>query len=177
MTPYWFAYADNPANAGIYGLLYTAEGATGYANAGVTQGICPDGWHVSTSGDWCLMDKFLDLTYYDCSYPNQWPGPLGFWGGTQIRNKLLEPGIGHWTCGDPQSLITNESGFTALSGGGRGLSGGYFYEIGISAVWWATGPGSGITQMGARGIRCDSVGDYRGIFPGESGNSVRCVKN
>ncbi len=54
--------------------------------AGTSQGICPDGWHVSTSGDWCLMDKFLDSTYTDYSYPNLYPGPLGFWSGTQIRN-------------------------------------------------------------------------------------------
>ncbi|MBK6963776.1 MAG: hypothetical protein IPH20_07440 [Bacteroidales bacterium] len=48
-----YCYQDNPSNCEIYGGLYqwTELMQSGFGDPG-NSGICPDGWHIPTIGEW-----------------------------------------------------------------------------------------------------------------------------
>jgi uncharacterized protein (TIGR02145 family) len=77
--------------------------------------LCPVGWHVPTDAEWTILTTGL--------------GGTGVAGG-----KLKETGITHWL--SPNSGATNESGFTALPGGG--LTGTFHYIGSFGYCWSAT---------------------------------------
>lgn len=82
-----WVYADNSANADIYGRLYNWE---------IAKQSCPTGWHLPVRTDWEELFIFL--------------GGMNNCGG-----KMKETGTSHWKL--PNEGATNESGFTALPGG------------------------------------------------------------
>jgi uncharacterized protein (TIGR02145 family) len=88
-------YNFEPANSEKYGKLYG-----GYvADADNPKNICPVGWHVPSDNDWTILTTYL--------------------GGEDIAGgKLKEDGTIHWS--SPNTGATNESGFNALPGGGKG---------------------------------------------------------
>jgi hypothetical protein len=53
---------------------------------------------------------------------------------------LKEKGYEHWKYSDKVASATNETGFTALPGGSRGISNKTFLlnfaDLGIDAIWW-----------------------------------------
>lgn len=82
------------------------------------QGLAPDGWHVATDPEWVSLNSFL---------------------GDNAGGKIKETGFAHWR--SPNSGATNESGFTALPGGGRAnvLAGnGTFVSMAEDAVFWTS---------------------------------------
>jgi uncharacterized protein (TIGR02145 family) len=84
-----------------YGGLYNWREAMQYNPSdtgivGKTQGVCPTGWHIPTPQEIFTLRDYL--------------------GGRQAAGgKLKETGTVHWL--PPNEGATNESGFTALSGG------------------------------------------------------------
>lgn len=52
-----YCYDTTAANCDTYGRLYTWNAAT---LNGTEQGICPDGWHVSTRTDWENLEKTVN---------------------------------------------------------------------------------------------------------------------
>ena len=74
--------------------------------------LCPVGWHISTDEDWAKLDTFL---------------------GDDAANKLKDPD-GDWT-----SVLgaTNETNFSAIPAGYRGLNG-VFSGLKRDAAWWTT---------------------------------------
>ena len=78
--------------------------------------IAPEGWHVATEREW------RDLSIQ-----------------TAILH-LKEKGYEHWKYSDKVASATNETGFTALPGGSRGISNKTFLlnfaDLGIDAIWW-----------------------------------------
>ena len=99
---YWFVYDDDLGNLDIYGRLYTWYTVTDSRN------VCPDGWHIPTDIEWTILTSSLD-------------------GMIPAGGKLKEIGTSHWL--SPNAGATNESGFSALPGGGRNYSG-IFDKIG-----------------------------------------------
>ncbi len=98
-------YDSIASNAEIYGRLYDRE------TAGA---VCPDGWHLPSDAEWEELIDYL--------------------GGAYIAGgKMKEAGTTHWT--SPNTGATNESGFTALPGGGRSTLHGGFYGLGSNAVF------------------------------------------
>ncbi|MBA7544886.1 hypothetical protein ES705_37247 [subsurface metagenome] len=105
---YWYNN-DEPTYANTYGALYNW-----YT---VEKGnLCPTGWHVPTDAEWTTLTDYL--------------------GGASVAGgKLKETGTAHWSY--PNTGATNESGFTALPGGGRSLNGTFGY-VGSSGGWWSS---------------------------------------
>ena len=78
--------------------------------------IAPEGWHVATEREW------RDLSIHTAVF------------------HLNEKGYEHWKYSDKVASATNETGFTALPGGSRGISNKTFLlnfaDLGIDAIWW-----------------------------------------
>ena len=104
---------------------YNNDEATYKANYGAlynwytvsTSNLCPTGWHVPTDAEWTTLTTYL--------------------GGESVAGgKLKETGTTHWT--SPNTGATNETGFTALPGGGRGEDGVFRYIGGACDLWSVT---------------------------------------
>lgn len=159
ISGYW-AYGNDLGNVPVYGYLYywyaVMNGASGSdLNPSGVQGVCPTGWHVPSASEWIELSTFL---------------------GTDQGGKLKEAGLDHWA--DPNTGATNESGFSALPGGG-------FYQnpnLGFrDIVYWASfWTSTFVNDM----VECTAMGLYYNN-PGLGGAnvgkanafSIRCVKD
>jgi uncharacterized protein (TIGR02145 family) len=152
---------DSTTCAQTYGALYTWSAAmnsapSSTANPSGVQGACPTGWHLPSDTEWKVLTDFL--------------GGMSVAGG-----KLKETGTTHWT--GPNTGATNESGFTALPGGGREHKGSFIYFSEYSAWWCATECNT--DNSWGRGVYNLDKTVYRLENGGSKGNgiSVRCVKD
>jgi len=50
-----YCYDNNPTNCDTYGGLYEWGEAMQYTNSVVSQGICPEGWHIPTLADFSTL--------------------------------------------------------------------------------------------------------------------------
>lgn len=104
-----YCYNDDQSNLEIFGGLYTWQEMMDYAPLdssviGVTQGICPDGWHIPTLNEWEVLIDFL--------------GGPDIAGGKMKDTGTISQGNGYWNY--PNIGATNESGFSGLPGKGIG---------------------------------------------------------
>lgn len=139
-----------------YGALYNWH-AVG------TGKLCPSGWHVPDNEEWEVLRQYLS----------------GYEGTSNDGGMLKESGTAHWA--SPNLGATNETGFAALPGGGRGSNGSFddfmLGTDGTNGSWWTS---SLETQNGSyfMGIKYDSMGLFSGASSERShGISVRCVKD
>lgn len=144
---------DGAAYKDTYGALYNWY----VVNSGK---LCPTGWHIPSDNDWNTLITSL--------------GNLDARGHGDIGGKFKETGTIHWQ--SPNTGATNESGFTALPGGGRSYSNGYFTSIGYSGSWWSSEE-SGMLNAYARRLVYDGIEISKGAFNKKSGFYVRCVKD
>ena len=132
-------------NNAAYGYLYDWETA---------MKVCPSGWHLPTDDEWKQLSDYLG-------------------GESKADNKLKETGTTHWK--SPNEEATNESGFTALPGGARLLSGTILY-VGDRGNWWsATEYYTGHTWTWS--LFYTPKGFFRSANSGALGYSVRCLKD
>ena len=103
-----------------------------------------------------------------------WATLTDYLGGESVAGgKLKEGGVAHWI--SPNTLATNEVGFSALPGGYHN-SNGSFNLIGEFGRWWSS------TEIDSQGASYQIIGYESGAI-GTSGNlkksgfSVRCVKD
>ena len=145
---YQWAYGGIESNVGIYGRLYTWHAVTD------SRGVCPTGWHVPSDAEWSTLTTFA--------------------GGESIAGgKLKETGTVHWNT--PNTLTTNLSGFTALPGGDREVTG-TFGSLGSNGGWWSTSENTAVTGW-FRFLFFDSGIVSRGYFSKSYGFAVRCIKD
>src|SRR5690554_457357 len=137
--------AKATANYTTYGVLYNWPAA---------MNACPTGWHLPSDAEWTELTDYL--------------GGEGVAGG-----KLKEIGTTHWNT--PNTNATNETGFTALPGGGRNY-GGSFNDVGSYGGWWSATEGN---ANGAwyRDLICSYSNVYRNYANKELGLSVRCLRD
>ena len=109
-------------NYNKYGVLYNWNAAMNGAtpsntNPSRVQGVCPTGWHLPSRNEW---DQLVD-----------------YLGGDSIAGgKLKETGTPLWN--SPNTGATNESGFSALPGGGFMYYDGFkFWNSGFYSIWWS----------------------------------------
>jgi OOP family OmpA-OmpF porin len=161
-TPGYCWYRNDEKTYKLYGPLYNWYAVN-------TGKLCPTGWHVPTEADWSELSSYLNDS-----------GDAG--------GKLKEKGTTHWKA--PNTGATNETGFTALPGGGCEDSGEFhsmFIEpVGIAGSWWSstesntkTIPPSNEPETNAnnRAMKNSDDGLYGGTYPKGYGMSVRCIKN
>ncbi len=123
-------------------------------NPGITQDVCPVGWYLPTDSEWIELTDFL--------------------GGESVAGgKLKEVGTNHWE--SPNTGATNESGFTALSGGSR-LDFGDFFIMGLDASFWSSTESSSYYAW-FRSLDCHSSDVNRSYNLKEGGFSVRCLRD
>ena len=111
--------------------------------------VCPEGWHLPDMEEWKVL--------------------INNYGGMENAGKKLKcskPGA-WFNCGDG----TNESGFSALPGGG-GKMHESFHAIKAAAIFWAL-PERAIVNIG-----CDhDIVSISKCTNGDCAFSVRCIKN
>ena len=142
-------YNDDENNVDTYGYLYNWYATTDSRN------IAPEGWHVPTDAEWTTLVDYLG------GNPASSPG-----------GKMQETGTTHWR--SPNTAATNETGFTALPGGGR--SGGNYSSINYFCHFWSSTVGNG-TQAWYRNLSYNNSGAYRHLQLKQHGFSVRCVRD
>jgi uncharacterized protein (TIGR02145 family) len=178
-------YNNDSTNKDTYGALYNW-----YAVA--TDKLCPTGWYVPTDEEWVVLQNYF--------------------GGNVLGNVMKEKGTFHWHYHNtdptnhrwlyPDTVATNERGFTALPGGHRsnlfleddtfGFAGIDDYQdirnndstwkfcgIGYSGYWWF------FLRYNRNADKADQVtmrynnsdADTYDQFMTKDGLSVRCLKN
>jgi len=156
-TGAWCYYFNDPANGATYGKLYN------WYAVNDPRGLAPAGWHVPTLDEWetlvsCLGGEFI------------------------AGGKLKEIGTTHWL--DPNTGATNETGFTALPGNIRQITGAFSPStstpfLGVFGDWWTTSEYNfnGLIYASHKYIvnfsgSVQNAADDKGY-----GFSVRCVRN
>jgi uncharacterized protein (TIGR02145 family) len=162
-------YNNEEPNNTTYGKLYNWYAVVD------SRGLCPAGWHVPTDNDWAIITKFLD--------PSAVTSCLNCV-SSQIAGGKMKAVSSLWN--SINESATNESGFTGLPGGTRGV-----YSLPVGAVdfrllggggfWWSS------TQYNLESAWCfplySSNGDlgggssYRSEDKKNNGFSVRCLKD
>jgi uncharacterized protein (TIGR02145 family) len=150
-TAGWCNYNNDSAIGYIYGKLYN------WFAVNDSRGLAPKGWRVPVLQDWTDLEAFLTLK--------------GLNGGT-----LKESGTEHWNT--PNTGATNETGFTALSGGIRWAAPppsltneAPFEEIKYWCTMWTQ------EWRWTRNLRSDKDNIERIGFLEYYGISVRCIKD
>jgi uncharacterized protein (TIGR02145 family) len=140
-------YEDGINNKDTFGALYNWHAV----ETGV---LCPKGWHIPSDAEWEQLVNYL--------------------GGAKVAGgKMKETGTSHWD--RPNKGATNESGFTGLPGGYRGIND-TFYGVGYLGLWWSSTQYDDNSAWN-RDLYDDGSALSRYDNYKELGMSVRCVKN
>ncbi len=157
-----FCYYNNDSNyADDYGAMYN-----GYA-ADAVRNIAPEGWHVPTDDEWKQLELYLGMSQEEAD------SEYGY-RGTNEGGKLKEIGFEHWK--SPNTGATNESGFTARSGGCRSFFDGDFHEMGVRSYYWSA-PEVNKSSVLHRRLSYYSETIYRDSSSKQSGCSIRLIRD
>ncbi len=147
---------DEAQSLAEYGRLYNWYAATDAA------GLCPSGWHVPTDGEWMVLEMELGMSESEANST----GPRGTDEGTQLKSTYGWNGGGNGT---------DSFGFSALPGGVRDFSSGYFSSAGSDGVWWSSSPSGGGAWY--RNLVNNGPDVYRSDYSPRHGFSVRCLRD
>ncbi|NQU67515.1 MAG: fibrobacter succinogenes major paralogous domain-containing protein [Candidatus Marinimicrobia bacterium] len=150
-TGAYAVYYDDPSNAVSYGNLYN------WYAVDDARDICPEGWHVPTDLEWTELTDYL--------------GGTTVAGGKMKSTGAIENGDGLWYA--PNTGATNESGFTALPAGYRGIDA-FYGGMGYYGRYWSS-MADGNGSAWGRGLVYTDSGVGRYSFSRRYGNSVRCT--
>lgn len=133
--------------------------------------IAPVGWHVPTDAEWTILIEYLIANGYN-------------WDGTTTGNKIaksiasrtdwITATYGNWPPGNNPTL-NNRSGFSALPGGWRESSGGFYDQNEYGRWWSATEDNSGGAILYSLGYPNESL--YRISRFDDFGFSVRLIRD
>jgi len=171
-SAYCFYNNNSSQEVFTYGALYTWAACLNGAESsdkvpsGI-QGVCPDGWHVPSDGEWKELERSLgmDQTEVDTT------GARGIDLGSQLAVNL-----DLWSDGLLKSSADfGTSGFMALPGGGRRYDG-TFGHLGDNANFWSATEKDTVKAWG-RHIYSIYTTVHRYTNVKSDGFSVRCVKD
>ncbi|MBN2213634.1 MAG: hypothetical protein JW723_05265 [Bacteroidales bacterium] len=148
-----YCYNDNPDYHSTYGRLYTWDVIMNGSVTEMAQGICPDGWHIPSDGEWKELEIFLGMTNEEADMVNTWRGE-------GVGTSLIKGG---------------NSGYEAILAGRRSDNGYYSLLDKFEYIWTSTEYGDYAWR------RCLSSTDSRvgrwNTFPKTYAFSVRCIKD
>jgi uncharacterized protein (TIGR02145 family) len=143
--PAWCYYDNDQSNGSVYGKLYN------WYTVNDTRGLSPEGWHIPTDAEWTRLTNYL--------------------GGELIAADRMKSKSGWQESGNG----TNESGFTALPGGVRGIDG-TFVNIGQGEGWWSSSEdNTGGAFLLTVSYKNPRVREWHASK--DHGFSIRCIKN
>ena len=160
--PFYYVYGYNGVN------IDDAKVAGNYNTLGVlynwiaAKNACPEGWHLPTDQDWKNLEIEMGMSPLHANET----GSRGTEVGAKLKTKE------GW---DKTGNGTNETGFSALPGGGR-YGDGSFGNLGNNGYWWSASEFDTNFSWG-RGLSYDSSEIYKGVNYKECGFSVRCIKD
>lgn len=163
-----YCYDNLALNCNTRGGLYTWDEAMQYSTTEGSQGICPDGWHIPTDDEFCILENFVDSGTLDCNRTT--------WEGTDGGGHLKETGSAYWN--SPNVGATNSTGFSGRSGGEYSVNAGVFDNIGERLEMLSsteTYPGSNLRYVRSIGDGAATI--YRGAKVKSMAVSVRCIKD
>jgi uncharacterized protein (TIGR02145 family) len=106
----WAHYNNDNQYENPYGKLYN------WYTVADPRNVCPTGWHVPSDAEWTVLSDYL--------------------GGEAVAGgKMKSTGTAYWV--SPNTNATNESGFSGLPGGNRGVDGVFLY-VGNNGHWWSS---------------------------------------
>ena len=155
-TGAWCYYENDPANGEKYGRLYNWYAVSD------PRGLAPKGWHVPTDEDWKELEMALGMIPAE--------GDTQGWFGTDEGIKLKS--TSGW---NDNGNGSNSSGFSALPGAYRGMSGSFF-QLGNFAMFWSSSD-YGWDLVWYRALRGINSQIRRKLGTKIRGFSVRCVKD
>jgi len=154
-------YGNNTNFVNTYGRLYN------WYAVDDSRDIAPKGWHVPVDEEWKELEIFLGMGSGEVN--------IRGWRGTDEGGKMKESGTTHWI--SPNTGATNETGFTALPGGGRSSMENFegdFVNNTLQASFWSSSDESS-SQAWFRylsythsDVRMNSISKRQGF-------SIRCV--
>ncbi|MBK6754563.1 MAG: fibrobacter succinogenes major paralogous domain-containing protein [Flavobacteriales bacterium] len=155
---------NDMANEDQFGLLYNYRAVTD------PRGLCPDGWHPSTDGDWGALELALGMDPSEVgmnSYPTY--GERGVAANVSGKLKALQL----WPTLD--GTVTNSSGMAVLPARSRAPQQGGFNTSASAYFWTSTSGWYRQLSDGTPGVIRRSPGQSSDT-PG-AGYSCRCVKD
>jgi uncharacterized protein (TIGR02145 family) len=163
-------YDNNPGHAPAYGALYTWAAAMNgqkgsMDNPSGVQGVCPDGWHLPSDGEWMQLEMFLGMRLEEAEATG--------WRGNIEGLRLKSATTTHWL--PPNEGASNSSKFHALPGGYR-YENGAFFDLRATAVMWSSTE-DGTDRAFNRGLYYDESRVQRLSWTKQNGMNVRCLKD
>jgi uncharacterized protein (TIGR02145 family) len=163
-------YNNSDVNGFIYGALYTWAAVmdgnpSSKASPSGVRGICPDGWHVPSDGEWKELEIYLGMSREQADQLGE--------RGSDEGARLKETSTGYWEVNTP---TTNATGFAGLPGGYRDNSSGEFSSLGYYGYFW-TASQSSSTHAWIRKLQADLTTIGRQMGPKDSGRALRCVRD
>ena len=149
LTPAFCFYDNDNSNDATYGKLYN------WFAIEDGRGICPQGWHVPSDGEFAVLTNYLGAA------------------DDVAAGRLKEEGTTHWDA--PNTLASNSSGFTGLPGGMR-FQEGQFDHMGKNGLFWSSRRESESLAFYLT-LTYNSAASYRTYIYKRSGFSCRCVKD
>jgi uncharacterized protein (TIGR02145 family) len=164
-----YCYDDDPDKCDMYGGLYQWNEMMSYTTTAGVQGICPEGWHLPTDGEWTQLSNYLSSKpeYLCNSEPNYTAKALAATTNWTTHSN---------TCAVGNDLpANNATGFAGLPGGYLTHTGN-FGSIENGGYFWSSTEGSttgamirGLVHYNAVIVRYNEKKGY--------GNTVRCLRN
>ncbi|MDD3740842.1 MAG: FISUMP domain-containing protein [Bacteroidales bacterium] len=154
----WFE-DDSTAYEELYGKLYNFMSI-------INGNICPSGWHVPSDDEWAELETYLgmdNLALYESG-----------WRGENQGGMLKQTGLENWL--SPNAGATNQSGFTALPAGYRGVDG-VFQDLASSTYFWSMCQTGYSSNVWIRALNNTEKGVLRDTVEFFKGASIRCVKS
>jgi uncharacterized protein (TIGR02145 family) len=139
---------DEAQSLAEYGRLYN------WYAVDDARGLCPSGWHVPTDGEWTVLETYITSQ--------------GFSG---TEGTALKSTYGWFNSGNG----TDDFEFSALPGGYRYYSVGYFDGAGYGGVWWSSSPSGGNAWI--LGLSSFDPAIDRSPNDPRNGFSVRCLRD
>jgi uncharacterized protein (TIGR02145 family) len=159
------AYCDFhnlPAEGAFYGHLYN------YYAVADSRNICPAGWHVPSSSEWSILEKFLDST----------DDTTVLAGRGLVIGRILKEGCDtRWAYLDTTYGL-NSAGFTALCANFRTATGSWSLAPNNDhdCTFW-TASSYNANSAWFRSLRWCYSDIYALFSMKEAGNSLRCIKD